>query len=253
MEIKYLEWNLRAMGGTGYQIPSFIPNYIKNVNIFVLVEFCAANGWQSFRSNLEESFDLYCSPFVSKSYNQVCIGIRKEMKYKLKSVVGADVCDVNIPEFLRVDIEVENKGLSIVGTRIKTENNTKQNQYDYLKGQLKNIDRFLCLGDFNCVYNYLSKQFSSVADVGVYGPRISNGYHSFVFKNGDACGLDWLLAKGVGNIYNGYKDAEYSPIATYDWDFITSQNGYENKTKDEYLGFRGLPDHAILKGMVTIL
>lgn len=252
-EIKYLEWNLHAMGGKGYQLPTFIPEYIEKVDIFVLVEFCAANGWQEFRNELEKNFDLYCSPYVSKEYNQVCIGMRKSMGYELLSVVSADVCDVNVPEVLEVDIKIGNKALSIIGTRIKTEAGTKQAQYDYLKKHLGKLDSFLCLGDFNCVYNHLSKQFSSVADIGVYGPRITNGYHSFVFKNGDACGLDWLLAKGLDSIYNGYEDSSQSPTATYDWSFITSQNGYKDKTEYDFLGIRGLPDHAILKGMVKIL
>ena len=49
-----------------------------------------------------------------------------------------------------------------------------------------------------------------------------------------------------------YKDVKYSPIATYDWSFLTEENGYLGKTEYDYLGIKGLPDHAILKGMVKI-
>lgn len=31
------------MGGIGYTIPSFIPKYIEDVDVFVLVEFCASD------------------------------------------------------------------------------------------------------------------------------------------------------------------------------------------------------------------
>lgn len=113
-----------------------------------------------------------------------------------------------------------------------------------------NIDRFLCLGDFNCVHNTLSEYFSSVAEV--YGPRIVNDYHSFVFKDGDRVGLDWLVEKGLDSVYNGYQDVKCSPIATYDWSFLTEENGYLGKTENDYLGIKGLPDHAMLKGMVKI-
>ena len=65
MEIKYLEWNLHAMGGIGYEIPSFVSKCINSVDIFALVEFCASNGWEEFKHDLEKEFDLYCSPFVS--------------------------------------------------------------------------------------------------------------------------------------------------------------------------------------------
>ena len=114
---------------------------------------------------------------------------------------------------------------------------------------MKKTDTVLCLGDFNCVYNVLSKTFSGIVDV--YGPRVVNGYHSFVFKNRDACGLDWLLAKDL-KVYNGYADKHQTPIATYDWSFINSNNGYGNKTKYDCLNINGLPDHAILKGMFSL-
>lgn len=222
MEIKYLEWNIRAMGGKGYEIPMFITDYLKIADIFVLVEFCASNGWAEFKNKLEKDFDLYCSPFVSQGYNQVCIGLRKKIKYELLSVETKDVCNVNIPEFLQVDIEIESKKISIIGTRIKTQGGTKLIQYDYLKKHLKHIDKFLCLGDFNCVHSELSKMFSEVASV--YGPRI----------------------------VNGYQDTKFTPVATYDWSFVTESNGYMHKTAYDYLGINGLPDHAILKGMVKI-
>lgn len=221
MKIKFLEWNLHAMGGNGYEIPIFISDYINKVDIFVLVEFCMEKGWDIFKKGLKE-FDLYCSPYVSNGYNQVCIGIRKNINYELLAVVSKDVADINTPEFLQVDIGIEKKKVSIIGTRIKIQNTTQSQQFDHLKRHLKKIDSFLCLGDFNVANKKLSGIFSSVANV--YGPRI----------------------------VNGYQDAKDSPYATYDWSFLTSENGYETKTKDDYLGIKGIPDHAILKGMAEL-
>lgn len=249
MKIKFLEWNLHAMGGNGYEIPIFISDYINKVDIFVLVEFCMEKGWDIFKKGLKE-FDLYCSPYVSNGYNQVCIGIRKNINYELLAVVPKDVADINTPEFLQVDIGIEKKKVSIIGTRIKIQNTTQSQQFDHLKRHLKKIDSFLCLGDFNVANKKLSGIFSSVANV--YGPRIVNGYHSFVHKGGNACGLDWIISKGIKDVYNGYQDAKDSPYATYDWSFLTSENGYETKTKDDYLGIKGIPDHAILKGMAEL-
>lgn len=252
MEIKYLEWNLHAMGGIEYKIPNFVSEYIKKVDIFVLVEFCMENGWDEFKENLKE-FDLYCSPYVSKAYNQVCIGIRKKIanvSYKLLSVVSVDVCNSSIPEFLQVDITIENEKLSVIGTRIKTEGGMQSQQFGYLKRNIKRIERFICLGDFNVVNGTLSNIFSS--DVSVCGPRISNGYHSFVHKDGNMCGLDWIISKGMLKVFNGYTDAVGSPYATYDWSFLSEENGYETKTEFDYLGIKGLPDHAILKGMIEL-
>lgn len=249
MELRYLEWNLHAMGGKGYSIPKFISDHIKPVDIFVLTEFCSGDDWDDFKRDIEKDFDLYISPYLSKGYNQVCIGLRRKINYNLLSIVTVDACDTKIPEYLQVDIEIDGKKLSIIGTRIKTESNTKEFQYDYLKRVIKKTDTVLCLGDFNCVHNVLSKTFSGIVDV--YGPRVVNGYHSFVFKNGDVCGLDWLLAKDL-KVYNGYADKHQTPIATYDWSFINSNNGYGNKTEYDCLNINGLPDHAILKGMFSL-
>ena len=53
MEIKYLEWNLHAMGGRGYEIPKFVVNYLKTADVFVLTEFCQTKGWEDFQYALE--------------------------------------------------------------------------------------------------------------------------------------------------------------------------------------------------------
>lgn len=250
MEIKYLEWNVNARGGKDYKIPDFICNHLNKVDVFVLVEFRMDNGWDTFLNNLTE-FDVYCSPYIPKGYNQVCVGIRKTMNYKLLSVVSNDVCDVNVPEFLQVDIEIADKQLSIIGTRIKTQGRTKEQQFVFLKSYLAKIDTFFCLGDFNALYRPLRDRLKSYSDTEVYGPRIKNGYHSFVCKNGDKRGLDWIFSRGI-TVYNGYPDAKSTPYATYDWSFLTPENGYGTATKDNFLNIRSLPDHAILKGMIKI-
>ncbi len=251
MELRYLEWNLHAKGGYEYnQIPDFIVRYLKPVDIFVLVEFRQADNWNEFKFKLRD-FNLYCSPYVPKGYNQICIGIRKSLGYELLSVVSCDVCDMSKPEFLDVGIELDGKEIRIVGTRIKTRGLRKP-QVEYLKEYLRNVEHFVCLGDYNSVQTTLKNEFSIIGNV--YGPRIRNGYYSYVHKCGDqpCCGLDWLVSKGINRVYNDYSDENQSPIATYDWSFVTKQNGYDNKTEKDYLNIDGLPDHAILKGMIEI-
>lgn len=248
-EIKYIEWNLNARGGINYEIPMFITKYLKEADLFVLVEFCASKGWDRFKDEMKE-YDLYCSPYTSVGYNQVCIGIRRDIKYKLISVVTKDICDINIPEFLQINIMMDNKELSIIGTRIKTQSDTKDKQINYLKNYFKNVQRFICLGDFNADYSNLSDKLLPVSDV--YGPRVYQGYYSYVHRRGGTSGLDWIVSKNIGAIYNGYIDAEKSPYSTYDWGFVIEENGYGSKKEDDYLNIHGLPDHAILKGMFKI-
>ena len=253
MELKYLEWNLHAQGGRDYNIPGFVPEYLKQVDLFVLVEFKIAKGWSDFTEELESDFDLYCSPYATQEYNQVCIGLRKTAFGEPNAIITADnMCNGNIPEYLRVDIPLQGKNLSIIGTRIKTQSGTKNEQYAWLKEQLSGIERYICLGDFNCVSTVLSQTFDGEAVV--YGPRISNNYYSYVFEDGESRfrGLDWALIKGANRVYNGYGDSVDSPYATYDWSFVNQENGYGDKTERDYLNIRGLPDHAILKGMIEL-
>lgn len=259
MEIKYLEWNLHAMGGMGYEIPKFVVSYLRTVDIFVLTEFCQKKGWEDFLYALESEYDIYCSPYSSKGYNQVCIGLRKNLKYKLISIITQDICNVDIPEFLQVNISIDEIKLNIIGVRVKTENNNKDKQYEFLKSYLQTVaDPFLCLGDFNCVSGILkSKLKGNPNSFCVYGPRITNGYYSFVFEKNENYdnnkqGLDWAIASKKIDVDNNYPDENQSPKATYDWSFVTDYNGYVGKTKDDYLNIKGLPDHAILKGMIKI-
>lgn len=259
MVLKYLEWNLHAMGGQGYKIPDFVAACVKEkeVDFFVLVEFCVSDGFDNFRRILSD-FDLYYSPYAS-GYNQVCIGIRKQLPYRLLSVLTENICDANIPEFLQVDVELGGEALSLMGTRIKTQSHTKAAQFAFLNYHLSTLPRYICLGDFNALSEFIKNHLPAASE-NIYGPRTTNGYYSHVItektKKGDSVAvevaLDWLIAKNVKSIYNGYDDASRSPYATFDWTFVTPNNGYHEKTAHDYLGMRGLPDHAILMGRIEI-
>lgn len=256
MEIRYLEWNLNARGNKNYTFPSFVPEYIiqqdKNtdIDILVLLEFRNGNNWNVFKETLEKEFDLYISPYVSSNYNQVCIALRRSRNFQIDKIIVEDSFDINIPEFLQIDVHINEKQLSIIGTRIKTQGNSKINQYQFLKTRLTSLNTALCLGDFNCVFNTLKNNMGNGLDV--YGPRITNNYYSFVFKDGSRQGLDWAITKGISCVKNPYDDIVESPYATYDWEFIKYKNGYKNKTEKDYLNIEGLPDHAILKGAIDI-
>lgn len=147
---------------------------------------------------------------------------------------------------------MQGNNLSIIGTRIKTQSGAKNEQYDWLKKQLYGMDRYICLGDFNCISKVLCQTFDGEAVV--YGPRILNNYHSYVFEDRGCQGLDCTLikGKGVNVVKKRYGDSEVKTYATYDWSFVNQENGYGDKTERDYLNIRGLPDHAILKGMIEL-
>ena len=50
-EIKYIEWNLNARGGINYEIPMFITKYLKEADLFVLVEFVLSKAGIDLKTN----------------------------------------------------------------------------------------------------------------------------------------------------------------------------------------------------------
>lgn len=251
--LSFLEWNLNARsGGPKYSIPSFVIDKIQNekADIIVLVEFSAPEAaWSKFCEQLP-AYALFCSPFQG-GYNQVCIGVKKTLDYTAQPISRNDTNDIKdpkVPEYLQVDLKQdESTLLSIIGVRIKTQGNQKPAQYRWLKEMLSRKARFLCLGDFNCTSSELQGKIDPQTNAVVYGPRIKNGYHSYVFPDGSTQGLDWAILKG-GTANNPYPDQAKSPYATYSWDFVTKANGYGDKTSQNYLDVLGKPDHAMLKG-----
>lgn len=246
MAYRYLIWNIRAMGDRRYEFPTWLCNYLKNVEIIILTEFRIGLNWLDFYNELSKEYDIYVSPYSSESLNQVCIALKKD-KFDVLSVRTVDIKDVNIPEYLELLVkDKDNKEFSIIGTRIKSQTDTKLEQYEYLNDVIANKEICFCGGDFNCDSSYLKEYITAGI---VYGPRTKdNKKHSFVFENGNRIGLDWIISKGLNKISNPYSDKRESPYATYDWNFVINENGYGNKTKDDFLGIKGLPDHAILKG-----
>lgn len=252
MEIKYLEWNINARGNNSYKLPHLVADYLCSNNvdadIIVLTEFRIGDEWLNFKNQLGKNYVLFTSAFNFNGYNQVCIALKKDI-FMVESVICQDICDRNIPEILHIRCKVNNKLLNIVGTRIKTQSDTKLKQYNFLNTYLKKLDNVLCVGDFNCVSSVLQNKLDS--SLIVSGPRIVNGYHSYVFSNGDKQALDWVITKKIKS-ENPYEDKANSPYATYDWNFLSYDKIYNEKNENSYLNINGFPDHAILKGSFDI-
>lgn len=258
----FLEWNIQGAGGfKNYTIPEIIVNTIteKETDIIVLVEFFTGNNFNKFQRSLKENYHVFISPFVDR-HNQVLIALKKS-KFEqncIKNVVTINPLDLDLPEYLQVDVEIcDSIILSIVGVRIKTNcsKENKLNQFEFLNRQIKSSKKVLCLGDFNLVHKYAREKIFSA---NVYGPRtIDNIRWSFVHKNGDKVGIDLIAAKGI-DILKQEEDSisklgGYKMYANYDWSFIDRIMAYNSFSKDNHLpDFSGFPNHAILRGSFRI-
>lgn len=251
MILNYIEWNGHAMGNYEYQIPVFISEKIKETqtDVFMLCEFIQGQGFNYFNEELKD-YKLFISPKATvRGYNQICIGIRKSLDFELLGVYNIDTTDPFLPEFLHIKIKIEEIILNLIAIRIKTQGNTQQKQFAFLKSYLHQIEgAILCCGDFNCT---CLKVQEIIGEVGVvYGPRRFNNKYSYVFQDGNQQALDHIIVRGEKRVFNPYTDYLESPLATYDFSFVTKHNGYGNKTADSYLSDGELPDHALLKGAV---
>lgn len=251
--MRYLEWNIHGAGGYGdYAIPEFVADTILqpkyNVDIIILVEFYMGHNWNRFRNRLEEDYDIFISPFIDY-HNQVLIAIKKNV-LKVIDVITVNPLDKDIPELFAVDTSIGDRRLIIAGNRIKSQAHNKEPQYDYLKNFMNRYETIICAGDDNCTCSYLKNKFRD--EIQVFGPRIMNKKWSYVHENGDRVGVDWLLAKGIKEFKNFGEDADQSPYATYDWDFVNEMNGYGTRKNIDYLSDLPLPDHGILNGEFNI-
>lgn len=254
-KLRFIEWNVHAKGNPGYTIPEWLPEYFNDADIVVLTEFRSGKGWDVFLEVMRRDYHVVTSPFSSDWLNQVLIAVKRS-KLDMVSVQCANIYNVNVPEILVANVRGKTGNeFSIIGTRIKTEGEADINkQLEYLNRAFAQKQTFLCVGDFNASFGYLSQTLKSMeCDAEVTGPRINNdGCYSFVHKSDDKRGLDWIIYKGVGKPYNPCNDKEQSPRATYIWDFVNEKNGYGSKTKADYLNIDGLPDHAILMAEIDV-
>lgn len=261
MEYTFLEWNIQGAGGdTNYSMPEFIADtiYDKKKDIVVLVEFIIGTNFNYLRDKLQEEYFIFVSSFAL-GYNQVMIALRKE-KFSDKNIIKVITCnilDISCPEYLQLDIiDKEENEFSIIGARIKSQNTTeiREKQFLFLDNIFKELNKGICLGDFNVTSSNADK-FIEFATV--YGSVTKNSMRwSFVHENGDKVGIDLIAAKGI-DIQRDEEDElckmNKKMYAKYDWEFVCKENGYGNLTSEDYLTtFRGRPNHAILIGKFKV-
>lgn len=292
MKISCMEWNINGRGGAnGIDFPDFIADEIrlKNPDIVILVEFFKRVGWENFCMELSKDYILCLSEDYGPSKNQVLIAIVKKLNPVIENIKshihqGRQLLEIPgleylHPEFSQADTTIERDGerkhLSVIGTRIKTQDENaiyynRRKQFELLANHIIGISSpIIVTGDFNhgAIFNegQLNQQYDRDNEdqrrfynyqmmlrilgekytVGTPGNKAYGKKYSFVMNAKDKKGnsvkikQDHFISCGL-NLLN----------CDYGWSFVQANPElYNHKQCTDYLGVAaGIPDHAYLYG-----
>lgn len=276
MKLKVMEWNIHGAASMGWNNDYFIRRFVvdrilnEKAHIIILLEFVVSKGWDYLQSRLEEGNYIWFITCTS-SENGILIAIKRDIeglnlegieKYEGDNISKKMNTSIEEkPNFLQVDIVINNELLTIIGTRIRDSDG--KSQFKALKEHLEYINnKVICIGDFNTWASYIAnfdKWNLLPKDYSIHSPGLykdQNNYYrnswdlsnncvakwSFVHKNGGKAPLEHIIAK---NVTVTTKD--------YSWDFVNKNNGYDFRMCESYKSdLIGLPDHAVLKAEIII-
>lgn len=256
--LQLLCWNINQRSGIGQlDLPNMVLEEIvkREPDVLVLTEYVKKSNHSEFILELEkEDYVAITDNRTTTGANEVFIACKKILIKTDNPVIETLPTSNEYPNFLALTLTVDDKELTVVGTRIKTDSyynspQEKVNQdYKDRNIQLDNLFKYLekniqgstiITGDFNNGYykdNDIVETYLATEKGRKYynypmlkEKAISKGYKLHTPK-GYSCGtlkLDHILTK----------DCKVVSI-NYDWSF-TSNPSYRNDT----IGF---PDHAIL-------
>src|SRR5690554_2847078 len=146
--MKLLVWNINQRS-SGEEIPPFVSEMIKNTNadIVVLTEFLSAANANSekikkFKDSLSEKYYTFCNEKRDKERekaNGIFIAVKKgfaEINGAPNEDLKTDYKEEDQPNFLQLDIVVEGKPISIIGTRIQIGGGVTRSAYIESRQQL---------------------------------------------------------------------------------------------------------------------
>lgn len=258
--INIMEWNIHGAAGYGnYSTPYFVADWIvdHNIHIAILTEFVTGCGWEYLQGRLEKEYAIFVSPYVSKK-NQCLIALKKNIGFDVDNVQLITEMNTAIkdrPNFLQLNVEYNGKTINVIGTRIRDFRN--KNEWDALDEHLSCLVNgiVVCMGDFNAYWsdetgsiwkskkNTTLPKTSKIFDIETPDWNLKKNSFSYVLPGKKARNIDSLIYKGVSLV----KEFEY------EWGFVSKKNGYgQLEACDEKSNLIGLPDHAILSGMITL-
>ncbi|WP_017210155.1 hypothetical protein [Clostridium beijerinckii] len=282
--MKIVEWNIHQMTnlkGTN-MIPKLVIEELKEqvADIIVLTEFFKVTDWTGFVNELAE-YNTFVSDNSKNNQNDVLIAVKKELRIIKVKDIGC-IKENNNPNFLSVDVEIEDKILSIIGVRIRVESinrkyyKTDEEYEKVMKKEKENrrkqnniILNHIChiknpiivIGDFNnfrrgykdevwcmdMVKGSYEKNGFTMADI--KGESINQETHDIKYQFAE----DHLIAKNVevsNPEYNRNFVERDKNIYKWGRDFSFLYND-KDKWNNEYVQ-SPYPDHAILTATIKL-
>lgn len=264
--ISVLEWNIHQQGGSGGgNIPSWVKDEINGYDIVVFTEFCTrCDRRATFISEIEQ-LGYHCVASDNTDGNDIFIAVKScfsVMDYAWVSCYGVNA----IPENLRVDIDCDGQPLTVMGIRIKTNNNFKvrRQQFQWALEQVGKMKQpVLITGDFNngrrrsnnkdwnisIMRDMLeAKEFTLYTPEGssIYGVENYNGYE---FPDDH-----FATKKAMITLYHYDREFTSHDPLTYFLGQDFQEPWYPGANeKDLAKVAPPFPDHAILKGTLHFL
>jgi len=164
--MKLLVWNINQRS-SGEEIPPFVSEMIKNTNadadIVVITEFLSAANANSekikkFKDSLSKKYYTFCNEKRDKERekaNGIFIAVKKgfaEINGAPNEDLKTDYKEEDQPNFLQLDIVVEGKPISIIGTRIQIGGGVTRSAYIESRQQLISlVEHLVKLGNKNII------------------------------------------------------------------------------------------------------
>lgn len=308
--MKLLVWNINQRS-SGIDIPEFVSKEILKLNepedpqsypdIVVLTEFLSAANANSekikkFKDSLSEKYYTFCNEKRDKERekaNGIFIAVKKgfaEINGAPNEDLKTDYKEEDQPNFLQLDIVVEGKPISIIGTRIQIGGGVTRSAYIERRQQLISLvehlvklgnKNIIVAGDFNNAkirgdeaadyltvrdnyrgkvtfdtYNYhIMKGIFATAGLTVFTPP--GEQYSYGFKldrdgkpDNECFKEDHIVTKNLKVENSKYC---HSFIENYKIDKEWELRWNRRKKKHEYVIVEAYPDHAILTADVDFL
>ncbi len=252
VKLKIIAWNIHGAANFDkkYEMPDFVAEMIISMkaDIIVLTEYIKNDSSEKLYKKLQAGYFIF--EFYEEGKNGVFMGIRRDIKglnvdleKDNKELISSFNEDV---DFLQANISINDKPISIVGSRVRIKlngskeekSNCKQKQYDKLSNYSKELgSNFIMIGDLNARGTWLKKNIEfNGGEVHVIE---GNSYYWMNYGNLAGAPLDNCISKGLT-----FLNSEYI------WDFREIEENkdvYYNKEGRLALPVRkSYPDHAIL-------